>query len=204
MRIISGTAKGLRLAAPPGKSNGIIRPTSDRCREALFSILGARINDARVLDLYAGTGAFGLEALSRGARSVVLVDNSPVALTLLRKNVALLRHSFHSASSAFPGVSIRRGDVRRGIDAILAGAQKIETVFDIIFLDPPYGKNLAQATLVDLDGGSFLAEDGLIVAEERSKVVLSRHFEHLSCTDTRTYGDTGFWLYRQTSSTESS
>lgn len=201
MRIISGRAKGLRLTTPPGKSNGI-RPTSDRCREALFSILGTRIHEARVLDLYAGTGAFGLEALSRGARSVTLVDNNPTALSLIRKNVELLRHSFHPGTSAFPKVSILRGDLRRGVNALLAGSEGVETAFDIIFLDPPYDKNLAQTTLADLDGSSFLAKNGLIIAEERSKVVLSKHFEHLSCTDTRTYGDTSFRLYRETSSAE--
>lgn len=193
----------MRLATPPNKSDDI-RPTSDRCREALFSILGSRINDARVLDLYAGTGALGLEALSRGARSVVLVDNNPVALALMRRNVELLGHSFHSSASAFPRVSIVRGNVRRGVNAVLAGARKTEAVFDIIFLDPPYDKKLAQAALADLDGSSFLAENGLIVAEERSKVVLSEDFEHLSCMDSRIYGDTSFWLYRNTSSAESS
>jgi len=202
MRIISGRAKGLRLATPPAKGNGI-RPTSDRCREALFSILGTRIHKARVLDLYAGTGAFGLEALSRGAKSVTLVDNSPAALSLIRRNVELLRPRFHSGTSAFPKVSILRGDLRRGVNALLAGAEGIENVFDIIFLDPPYDKNLAQTTLSDLDGSSFLAKNGLIVAEERSKVVLSKHFEHLSCIDTRTYGDTSFRFYRDTSATES-
>ncbi len=86
MRIIAGTAKGRRVLSPPGGGKGSIRPTSDRAREALFSILGRRVHEAKVADLFAGTGALALEALSRGARFALLADSSPVAVSLIRRN----------------------------------------------------------------------------------------------------------------------
>ena len=184
----------MRLATPPGKSNAI-RPTSDRCREALFSILGERLDDATILDLYAGTGALALEALSRGAKSAVLVDNSSTALALLRKNVLRLKKYNIDNPDFCQSITIIKSDLRKGLNAIVRSSKSTSTTFDIIFLDPPYGKGLAQRTLKDLDSNSFLATGGLVVAEERSKVVLSEKFAHLKCIDTRKYGDTRFWIY---------
>jgi len=193
LRIISGRAKGLQLNTPPGKSLAI-RPTSDRSREALFSILGGNIDQARVLDLYAGTGAFGLEALSRGAASAVFVDNSPTSLDLIRKNIVILQKCLNLEPSQ-PDISIIKCDLRKGLQPVSRKYSGDANPFDIIFLDPPYDKNLAQQTLEHLDDTAFLAEDGLIVAEERAKAVLSVEFKIFRLLDKRRYGDTGFWIY---------
>lgn len=192
MRIISGKAKGLKLSAPPGKSIAI-RPTSDRSREALFSILGNRTPGAKVLDLYAGTGALGLEALSRGAASAVFVDNSHISLALIGKNIQAFRKCF--AREDPPLITVVKGDLRNGLRPVFKNLRGRAPLFDIIFLDPPYDKNLAQRTLEHLDDSTFLAENGLIVAEERAKVVLSTEFERFKLCDSRRYGDTGFWIY---------
>jgi 16S rRNA (guanine966-N2)-methyltransferase len=184
----------MQLISPPAKSNAI-RPTSDRCREALFSILNDRLSEARVLDLYAGTGALALEALSRGAQAAVVVDNSTTAHTLLHKNVQRLKRYYPDDKNAGPPVTIIHSDLRKGLSAITRFCNTNFSIFDVIFLDPPYGKGLAQKTLEDLDNGTFLANNGLVVAEERSKVVLSETLTHLQCIDKRKYGDTTFWIY---------
>lgn len=196
MRIISGKYKGLQLISPPAKSKAI-RPTSDRCREALFSILSDKLNHAQVLDLYAGTGALALEALSRGAKSAVLVDNNTSACSLLAKNIQRLENHITYRTDSFPAITIVKSDLRNGLNAVIHSCKKRTLLpFDIVFLDPPYGKGLSQKTLEDLDNAAILATTGLIVAEERSKVVLSKKFEHFQCIDTRKYGDTTFWIYQ--------
>ena len=185
----------MQLNSPPGKSN-VIRPTSDRCREALFSILHGRLPQARVLDLYAGTGAFAIEALSRGARSAVAVDNNATAHSLLHKNVQLLNRYYPDDINVSPPLTIIKSDLRKGLSAVTRFCNNSLSTFDIIFLDPPYGKGLAQKTLENLDNAVFLAKNGLVIAEERSKIVLSDKLVHLQCIDTRKYGDTAFWIYR--------
>jgi len=192
LRIISGKAKGLQLNSPSGRSLAI-RPTSDRSREALFSILSEKIAQAKVLDLFAGTGAFGLEALSRGAAAAVFVDNSPTSLDLIRKNTVILQKCLNRESSQ-PDISIIKGDLRKGLQSVFRKSSDAAP-FNIIFLDPPYDKNLAQRTLENLDNTSFLAKHGLIVAEERAKAVLSVEFKQFRLLDRRRYGDTGFWIY---------
>lgn len=149
IRVIAGSLKGRRLETPdwPG-----LRPTSDRLRETLFNILAPRIAGARVLDGYAGTGAVGIEALSRGAAHITFVEQDPRAQKLIEQN--LLRC----------GVADRYAIIRAG----LAGAvQRVGSRFDIVFLDPPYGAaNLTDA----LDSGSSLvAQDGLLVVEHATR-----------------------------------
>lgn len=192
MRIISGKARGMRLKTPPSGKNAI-RPTSERCREALFSILGDRVTDAHVLDLFAGTGAFGLEAMSRGAASVVLVDCDRSALQLMQHNLALVSRALAPSGDA-PRAKVIKSDLRKGVDSVItmAGA---ETVFDLIFLDPPYDRDLARRTLEHLGTGSLLSQDGLVIAEERSGVELPQRLKGLVLMQRRRYGDTAFWLY---------
>src|SRR3954471_15019687 len=120
MRVIAGTDGGRTLKAPPGDAT---RPTSDRVREALFSILGPRTHDARVLDLFAGSGALGLEALSRGAISVTFVDDTAPAIKAVKANVQAL-----SADA-----EVRRQDALR----FLAHASQAAAQYDLVFLDPP-------------------------------------------------------------------
>jgi len=196
LRIISGKAKGMQLQSPSSGSLSI-RPTADRCREALFSILGDTVDDSRVLDLYAGTGAFGLEALSRGARSVVFVDSSPLSLKLIKKNLAVLQMRL-AGLGASPTVSLLKRDLRKGVDSVKKVNSEDTGAFDIIFLDPPYTMDLARITLEHLAAGALLAPAGSIIAEERSKVTLPSEIGKLELADRRRYGDTCFWIYRQT------
>ena len=121
MRVIAGTWGGRRLQAPPGDA---VRPTSDRVREALFSILAGHVPGARVLDLFAGSGALGIEALSRGAASATFVDSAPTALEALRANLGTLGAE----------AEVRRQDARR----FLGGASADAREYDLVFLDPPY------------------------------------------------------------------
>ena len=193
MRIISGQAKGRKLFTP-GHSAGI-RPTSDRAREALFSIIGQRVANACVLDLYSGTGALGLEALSRGAEGVLFIDNSHSALELTRRNLELC--NMKNALSKELRSRIIKHDLRRGI-TLSKEMIRICTDegFDLIFLDPPYGKGLAEKTLQDIDNSDFCKKDSLIIAEEASDVTLPGSFPlQLQLQDQRRYGDTQFWFY---------
>ncbi len=187
MRIISGSARGRKLFSPPGQGLGI-RPTSDRAREALFSIIGSQVEQAAVLDLFAGTGAMGLEAFSRGARSVTFVDNNRLALELIRKNIETC---FPSAAAR---LTIIQHDLRRGLP--LKPLQKKQlSPFDLVFLDPPYSEGLCQRLLQDWDDHNLLAARGLLIAEERAKEQLSLRFSTLELVDKRLYGETAFWIF---------
>jgi len=153
MRIVGGRLGGRTLASPRSQA---IRPTADRLRESLFNILvhayGDPVTGARVLDLYAGTGALGLEALSRGAAFALFIDDAAEARALLRENIAAL---------GLGGVTrIFRRDATR-----LGPAHPLEP-FSLAFLDPPYGKGLAEKALVSARDGGWLAPGALIVVEE--------------------------------------
>src|SRR5262245_44341850 len=150
MRIVGGRLRGRALAAP--KSNAV-RPTADRLREALFNILvhayDDPVTDARVLDLFAGTGALGLEALSRGASFALFVDDGAEARALLRENVATL--GLGGATRIFRRDATRLGD-----------AHPVEP-FSLVFLDPPYGKGLAEQALAAARAGGWLTAGALVV-----------------------------------------
>lgn len=187
MRIISGKSRGRILRVPSRNDvKAGIRPTADRVKEALFSILVGRTRGARVLDLYAGTGALGLEALSRGAELAVFVDNGDVAIDLIKKNVELCGLSGSS-------VIVRR-DLTRG----LAFLQELAPAggFDLIFLDPPYRQGLTALFLSGLAEFPVLAWDGLVVAEEGREVELAEVYPGLTLADRRRYGDTAIWFYQ--------
>ncbi len=153
MRIVGGRFGGRTLAAPRSQA---IRPTADRLRESLFNILvhayGDPVTGARVLDLFAGTGALGLEALSRGAAFTLFVDDVAEARALLRENVAAL------------GVGGTTRIFRR--DATRLGEAHPVAPFGLAFLDPPYGKGLAEKALASARAGGWLAEDALVIVEE--------------------------------------
>ena len=187
MRIISGSAKGRRLFNPPPRDRHI-RPTTDRAREALFSIIGADfIRDAFVLDLFAGTGALGCEALSRGAEKVCFIDHSRIALELIRKNISLV-----------PGGQERstliRYDLKNGI-APQTLLEESSFCFDLIFADPPYQTDLSEKTLIGLDNSNVLSEKVLVIIEEKKDVRLPAELSCLVRKDTRSYGDTSFVFY---------
>lgn len=170
MRVIAGEWGGRRLQAPPGDAT---RPTSDRVREALFSVLGERVAGARVLDLFAGSGALGIEALSRGAATATFVDSAPAALKALNTNLEALGAE----------AEVRRQDARR----FLAGASAEERQYDLVLLDPPY--RLAGRLGGELSAilPAVLAPGGLVIAESDRREPLDLD---LPLLDERRYGDT--------------
>jgi 16S rRNA (guanine966-N2)-methyltransferase len=181
-RIISGAAGGRRLRTPAGART---RPTSDRVREALFSRLEHLdvLIGARVLDLYAGSGALGLEAASRGARSVLLVDSDRGAARVARENAAVIGR---------PGVVVREDTVER---VLVAGPGSSDRM-DLVFLDPPY--DLPEDTLGDalalLVRHGWLAPEALVVVERSSRSPEPRWSEGLEPAGERRYGETRMWF----------
>lgn len=178
MRIVGGRARGLKLAeVGAGDPAAHLRPTSDRVREAIFNLLvnggyGNPLYGARVLDIFAGTGALGLEALSRGAVQATFVENGKAALALLTRNIALMRATgettLHRKDATAPGPN--------------PGAP-----FDVIFLDPPYGKAMGEAALKAALAGGWIAPGALIVWEEGTAPTLP---DGVTLEDQRKYGDT--------------
>jgi 16S rRNA (guanine966-N2)-methyltransferase len=178
MRVIAGMFGGRRLRAPLGSTT---RPTSDRVREALFSILGPPPPGASVLDLFAGAGALGIEALSRGARRAVFVDSSRAALACLRRNLDDLGLAQVS--------EVHAGDVRRFAER-LARRPPEGGGFHWIFLDPPYAANLADGTLEALGGAPALTRDGTVVLEHDRRLAPRQNYGSLVKAESRRYGDT--------------
>ncbi len=179
MRIIAGRHRGTVLAdVGQGDAAAHLRPTSDRVRESLFSMLTHHdvLIGASVLDLFAGTGALGLEALSRGAGRVCFVENGRVAQKLITDNIAKLRVK--------ETATLVRGD------ATALGAWPMAP-FDLVFLDPPYGKGMGQKALSSALGGGWLAPQAMIVWEEAAPMLPPAGFERI---DTRKYGDTHITL----------
>ena len=181
MRIISGKFRGLSLSTPKDER---VRPTSDRVREALFNVIAHNnfgmdfsLNGVRVLDLYAGTGALGLEALSRGASFVMFVDDHFESRALIRRNV--------EAAHATGATKIWRRDA-----AVLGDIpSNAGGVFGLVFIDPPYRKGLADRSLASLVAGNWLAERCLLVVETAEGEALDVP-PSLEIEDDRTYGDT--------------
>lgn len=174
MRIIAGKFRGRALASVgKGDAGAHLRPTTDRVRESLFNVLSHQIefDGLRVLDLFAGTGALGLEAMSRGASHVTFVDDGRVAQGLIRKNIDLTR-------SADRTDLIRRDATRLGDNP---GAP-----YDLVFLDPPYGKSMGQKAVAALANG-WIADDALLVWEENAPMQAPAGF---TLHDSRRYGDT--------------
>ncbi len=176
MRIIGGELRGRRLASFKGVK---IRPTSDKVREAVFNILPKDFGERfkQVLDLFAGTGAMGIEALSRGAKEATFVDSDVLAASLIEKNIMLCR----------PGAAFF---VKRdSLDAIrhLSGKGK---VFDLIFIDPPYEAGLAEKVLREIDERGILSPNGVVVAEASKRRPIDKTDLRLECVDERRYGDT--------------
>ena len=175
MRIIGGSARGRRLFAPPGENT---RPTADRVREALFNILAARLDGARVLDLFGGSGALALEALSRGAAWAVIGDKDPGAVSVIRRNALSVL-----GEAELPRAKIVCRDYR----ALLAS---LAEPFDLVFLDPPYRMQEAYGNaMAQMQQRNLLAPDARIVAEMAAgaSVPLPSGFCAL---DERKYGDT--------------
>jgi 16S rRNA (guanine966-N2)-methyltransferase len=170
MRVIAGQFGGRTLVAPRGRDT---RPTSDRVREAVFSILGS-VAEARVLDLFAGSGALAIEALSRGAASATLVDSAPAAVAAIRTNLCAL------------GIE---AEVRRQTaPAFLHSARVSARQYDLVFLDPPYRRAGGLGRELSKDLGAVLAADARVVAESDRRAPVT--LDGVSLQDERRYGDT--------------
>jgi 16S rRNA (guanine(966)-N(2))-methyltransferase RsmD len=154
MRIIAGEFRGRRLHTPPSKSLRI-RPTIDRVRESIFNIVADKVPGAKVLDLFAGTGAMGMEALSRGARFCFFVDSGAEAVRIIRENVRLC-------------AAQNRSHVIQGkVSSAIARLKSEGELFDLIFMDPPYGKGYVEETMQVL--GPVANDDTLVIAEQHIK-----------------------------------
>jgi len=181
MRIIGGKFKGRTIAMPKG-----IRPTSDKVREALFEILKARIKDSSFLDLYCGGGAIGIEAFSRGAKGTTFVDNGAKCISVLRKNLAQLDILDSSCINIYNKDAIKLPGI----------FQPKSAVFDIVFLDPPYYRDIAKNTLIAISNCDILARNAILVAEVYKKDILPEEIGILKKFRTSRYGDTNLEFYR--------
>ena len=183
MRIIAGTAKGRALKGPRGSD---LRPTADRVRESIFNVLGQWLDGLRVLDLFAGTGALGLEAVSRGAQEAVLVDSGREALELCRHNAQVLGMAAQ--------VRVWPGKVDGRTLAALPGP------FDLVFADPPYA-DFDPARLLALLAAApqLVAPGGRVVLEHEKRVEAPQVFAKFQRIDARRFGDTAVSLYARAS-----
>jgi len=179
LRIIGGEAKGRRLKAPQGAGT---RPTADRVRETLFNILGQRLHGERVLDLYAGSGALALEALSRGASAAVLVERDRVAAQICAENAAALGYAARA--------QIVRAEVAQAV-------RRVPGPFDLVFVDPPYAEGPAAALqlLADLQ---LVAPGGTVVAEHDKRDEPAERYGALVRKDVRRFGDTAVSFFEHT------
>jgi 16S rRNA (guanine966-N2)-methyltransferase len=179
MRVIAGEAKGRKLLSVPGQAT---RPITDRVKESLFNILGERVVNALFLDLFAGTGSVGIEALSRGVRRAVFVERNRQALKVIAENLKMT------------GLDDRAQVVSSDVFKFLRGEFE---KFDIVYIAPPQYKGLWARTLLTLDRRELLADEGLIIAQIHPKEFASLDLKSLQLTDQRKYGSTLLCFYAQ-------
>lgn len=178
MRVISGIAKGRKLSSFKGSD---IRPTSDRARETLFNILGEKVVGSFFLDLFAGSGAIGIEALSRHAENVVFVENHAASIELIKKNLE---------KCGFLNQHIKT--IKKDVFAYLKTARK---QFDIIFIDPPYKTDFAEKSLLSLSRKDLLKPDGAIVIEHYFKKTIKEEICSFQCVRRNKIGDSIFSFF---------
>jgi 16S rRNA (guanine(966)-N(2))-methyltransferase RsmD len=179
MRVISGTAKGRKLKSVPGEGT---RPVTDRVKESLFNILGTDVRDARFLDLFAGTGSVGIEALSRGAAEAVFVEQSRAALETIRANLAATK------------LADRAHVVRANVFSFLAGTP--DAPFDYIYIAPPQYKSLWAQTLRAMDANpAWLSDDAQVIVQIHPREFEELSLKHLALVDERKYGSTVLCFY---------
>lgn len=193
MRVIAGTFRSRILKSLKGLA---LRPTSDRLRETLFNVLGPNVAGARFVDLFAGTGAIGIEALSRGAAEVVFIENHKPAVALIRKNLDSL-----GIRSGFTLIPL---DVLRGLETLASKAKGAKSGFDVIFLDPPYAAAVDYARVLEsLGSADLLASGGMVVAEHHRKFDLPEKVGALRRFRVLKQGDAALSFYRRGDATAS-
>ncbi|HHT37225.1 MAG: 16S rRNA (guanine(966)-N(2))-methyltransferase RsmD [Candidatus Wallacebacter cryptica] len=181
MRVISGSARGQKLKSVPGVTT---RPTTDRVKENLFNILGSRVIDAVFLDLFAGNGGMGIEALSRGAKLAVFIDKSRACTKMIRTNLEEV--GFVDRARVYTNDALKA--------AAVLGRQGAK--FDLIYVDPPYQTGLVAKSLAAISQFSLLAEDGLVIAEYGKKEEIAQFALNLVRVREEKYGDTVLGFYR--------
>ena len=175
LRIIGGEFKGRKLYTIPGT---LTRPTADRLRESIFNILSCLVKDAVVLDLFSGTGALGIEALSRGANSAVFIDNSKAALSIVERNIQ---------SCAVDNLSqIITWNIVKNLNCI----KSVDSKFNLVFMDPPYNKGMIKSALINLHDSGSIAKAACIIVEHTSFEPVPGACRQFELTDQRKYGKT--------------
>jgi len=185
MRVIAGSHRGRRLSGLQGNA---LRPTSDKVREALFSILGTQVSGGRFLDLYAGTGAVGIEALSRGASSVTFVESNPKVVQLLKRNL--------QACQLLDRAQVRVGQTA----AFLERKDWWGGPFDVLFADPPYAALDELEILIHAWRPGLLSDHAAVIIEQDSRTRLPASIDHAALVRRYVYGDTALYLYGLTTS----
>ncbi len=180
MRVISGTAKGRTLKAVPGKRT---RPTTDKVKEAVFSIIGPYFDGGKVLDLFAGTGGLGIEALSRGAEQAIFIDMDPVSVSVIRTNL--------QAAQLQERAEIYRNEAMQAIKQLA----KRGLVFDYIFLDPPYRMVNMDELAIDMLNKGLIAEQATVVIEHDTEVHYADQIQSLTCIRRASYGEITVSIY---------
>ena len=175
MRVIGGKVKGRKLFSVKGLTT---RPTADKIKESIFNILPGDFNGKEVLDLFAGTGNLGIEALSRGALKAVFIESSRHVLPVLEKN---LRNCGFTDKSQIIGTTVEKG---------IKILERRRNRFDFIFLDPPYGRGILKDTLMRVSRSEILKDTSLVIAEHSSSEMVEGEIERLILTDQRRYGTT--------------
>lgn len=185
MKVIGGAARGRKLKVPKGMA---VRPTAARVKESLFNILPHDFSGLRLLDLFAGSGNVSIEALSRGAREAVLVDESARSAAAARENLTRLELNRHAQVWVIP--------VARALRKLAAAGEK----FDLVFLDPPYERGLIKTTLEAIGQADLLNADGRVVVEHSARETVRPNYGALLLNDQRRYGDTllSFFVRQET------
>lgn len=181
LRVISGSLKGRKLKTVKGITT---RPTADRMREALFNIMASKIPGSVILDLYAGTGALGIEALSRGAKYSVFIENDKNALSTINENILLCQ------------MSDKAKTIQWDIVKSLTCVESTTLLFDIVFMDPPYKKNVIKKTIENLKKTSSLKKSTDIIVEHSIEKELQNEISGYEVFDQRKYGKTAFSFLR--------
>lgn len=184
MRIIAGKYKGRRLKTPKDLN---IRPTSDRVKESVFSIIRNSVVNATFLDLCSGTGNIGIEAFSRGAKQVTFLERNPVSLKLIKQNLHVC-----GIEISEPQIKVIAKDAYKGIQTLHS---QLET-FELIYFDPPYDADMYNQCLTQISETKLLNEAGILLVEHHKKTVLPTEIALLSHDEQRQYGDTCVSLYR--------
>ena len=183
MRIITGLAKGIRLKAPKGMDT---RPTADRVKESMFNILGGIVDDAKVLDLFGGTGNLGLEALSRGANKAIFIDQNQNSITAIKENINLTK--------MIKKAIVYKMDSLVALSRLARGHYK----FNLVFCDPPYNKGLVEKSLLKLVENDILEDEAIIVVEHSKHEFIPNELLNYEVRRSEKYGETivSFILYK--------